>query len=181
MRRATAALLGTVAGTALLVGAKYASPQLADLSGASVGDSDAALDPSGEASSAEAPADPSAEPSPEPPPAPAPEPTATSKPKPTTTTTASCSTVSGGAATIAAPGVGTTTVTIKVCGGALTAASAVLSRSNWKANDKAVPALNTLAVKYYRTNISKITYSGATLTADAYQDSLKSAMGKAGI
>jgi hypothetical protein len=63
----------------------------------------------------------------------------------------------------------------------LKTSTATQSRSNWDDNAKALPALNALAVQYYKTNISKIHYSGATLTSSAYQASLRSAMSKAGI
>jgi uncharacterized protein with FMN-binding domain len=36
-----------------------------------------------------------------------------------------------------------------------------------------------MAVQYYKTNFSQIHYSGATLTSNAYQASLRSAMTKA--
>jgi uncharacterized protein with FMN-binding domain len=73
------------------------------------------------------------------------------------------------------------TVTIRACGSTVTSASSSQSRSNWDANSDALPALNSLAVKYYKTDISKIHYSGATLTSNAYQASLRSALGQAGL
>jgi len=82
---------------------------------------------------------------------------------------------------VASPGIGAVTVTIKVCGGVLSTSTGSLSQSNLPANTQAIPALNTLAVQYYKTNISMIHYSGATLTSNAYQASLQSAMAKAGI
>jgi hypothetical protein len=72
------------------------------------------------------------------------------------------------------------TVSIRVCGSAVTTASSTQSRSNWGPNSAALPALNSLAVKYYKTDISKIHYSGATLTSAAYQASLRSALSDAG-
>ena len=42
-------------------------------------------------------------------------------------------------------------------------------------------ALNSLTVANYKTNFSAIHYSGATLTSNAYQASLRSAMTQAGI
>ena len=197
MRRATAALLGTVTGTARLVGAKYTAPQAAgghtataDV-GAGAGDNgddnpsanDGSPGPSGAGVSA-APGAPGASAST------TPGAVRTSAGKTTTTTpgtgtttttTASCKTVSGTATTIVSPGTGTATVTIKVCAGAITTASAALSASNWSANTQAIPSLNSLTIQYYKTDITKIHYSGATLTSNAYQTSLRSAMSKAGI
>jgi uncharacterized protein with FMN-binding domain len=92
-----------------------------------------------------------------------------------------CANATGNATNIASPGVGAITVTIQVCGGVVKTATGAQSRSNWEANQSAVPALNRLAVQYYRTDISKIHYSGATLTSNAYQASLRSALGKAGL
>jgi uncharacterized protein with FMN-binding domain len=82
---------------------------------------------------------------------------------------------------VASPGTGTVTVTIKVCNGAISSATSTLSQSNWPANTAALPALNSLTPQYYKTNISAIHYSGATLTSNAYQSSLRSAISKAGI
>jgi hypothetical protein len=73
------------------------------------------------------------------------------------------------------------TVTIKVCGGAISTAAGSLSQSNWSKNNAAIPALNTLAVQYYKTDLSRVHYAGATLTANAYRTSLKSAITKAGL
>jgi hypothetical protein len=89
--------------------------------------------------------------------------------------------MSGNAANVASPGIGAITVTIRVCGGVLKTATGAQSRSNWDTNATAVPALNPLAVRYYKTNFSMIHYSGATLTSTAYQASLRSAMTKSGI
>lgn len=195
MRRATAALLGTLAGTALLVGAKYATPEVAGPNTPAGSDQgldnpSASVDPSLSGSgspgvsgaAAGASGSPAAGAS-----TPAGARTSAGQaapPAPVTTTTnpaATCKTTTGNAATIVAPGTGTATVTIKVCGGVISSASATLSQSNWTANDKAIPQLNTLTVQYYKTNMSKITYSSATLTSNSYQTSLKSAMSKAGI
>jgi uncharacterized protein with FMN-binding domain len=107
----------------------------------------------------------------------------TTGPAPATTTAAApaCTTKPGPASSISSPGVGTITVTIQVCGGVLKTATAVQSRSNWDKNTAALPALNSLAVKNYKTNFSAIHYSGATLTSNAYQASLRGAMTQAGI
>lgn len=207
MRRPAAALLGTLAGTVLLVGAKYgASPAT------NAGDTVAAGD-AGAVGSAGAgaglPGDPSAAPAGStsaaaqnpgapgpsglpgknpttgPTPGPGnPTPGRTTAGPPAVTTTAAaptCATKSGPASAVSSPGVGTITVTIQVCGGVLKTATAVQSRSNWDKNAAAVPALNSLAVANYKTNFSAIHYSGATLTSKAYQASLRSAMNQAGI
>ena len=112
----------------------------------------------------------------------APTATATATAAPTSSSsTSSCTTATGSAATIVSPGVGTVTVTIKVCDGVLSTSTGVISQSNWNANTAALASLNTLAVQYYASDMSKITYSGATLTANAYQSSLESALSKAGL
>jgi uncharacterized protein with FMN-binding domain len=77
---------------------------------------------------------------------------------------------------------GTAFVTIKVCGGAITEVSGGVMMSNYEpTNSQAIPALNQLALRYYKTGISMIAYSGATETAAAYRKSLQSAMEQAGI
>jgi hypothetical protein len=192
--------LGTVAGTVLLVGAKYGS---SPASGTGVSNSSPLADPAASSGagtpdpaaashgSDDAPAGPNA--------APAPGATATARPAaPTGTRTSgggatatktapappaapACTTATGDAASVSRPGVGAVTVTIKVCGGAVSTASGTLSQSNWDRNTNAIPALNTLAVQYYKTSFPQIHYSGATLTSNAYQASLRSAMTKAKI
>jgi uncharacterized protein with FMN-binding domain len=203
VRRPAAALLGTLAGTVLLVGAKYGSASPA----ANAGDTVAASDAGTTGAAGGMPGDPSAGPAgsagsaaQNPGAAPGPSgknPTTgaapgtgnptpgrtTGGPAAATTTAAApaCTTKSGPASTIASPGVGTITVTIQVCGGVLKTATAAQSRSNWDKNTAALPALNSLAVANYKTNFSAIHYSGATLTSNAYQASLRSAMTRAGI
>lgn len=109
-------------------------------------------------------------------------PTGSATATPTGSATAACSTQAGAATTVASPGIGNVTVTIKVCGGALDSASAAISQSNWEPqNTNAFTALNQLAVQYYKTDMSKITFSGATLTSNAYRTSLQSALTKAGL
>lgn len=77
---------------------------------------------------------------------------------------------------------GTAFVTIKVCGGAMTEAKGGVMMSNYEPqNTKACAALDQLAVQYYKTEVSRISYSGATLTSSAYQRSLQSALGQAGL
>lgn len=95
---------------------------------------------------------------------------------------AACSTVAGAATAVAKPGVGQVTVTLEVCAKAVKSATAAISESNWEPkNTNAFAALNPLAVQYYKSDTSKITFSGATLTSNAYQASLKDAIAKAGI
>lgn len=190
MRRPAAALLGTVAGTVLLVGAKYGSASPPADAGA-VASSDDAAGAASDATSAAAggaggavpggtvaSAPPGRNPTTGAAPGAGTTGRATSGPA---TTTAACTTASGAATQVASPGVGTVTVTIQVCGGAIKTASAVQSRSNWDPNTAAIPALNKLAVADYKTNFAAIHYSGATLTSTAYRASLRSAMSKAGI
>lgn len=119
------------------------------------------------------------------------EPTATATSEPTATATAtatatptatsSCTTATGDAATIVSPGAGTVTVTIKVCDGVLTTSTGTVANGNWDANTPALASLDTLAVQYYASDMSKLTYSGATLTSNSYQTSLQSALSKAGL
>jgi hypothetical protein len=200
VRRATAALLGTVAGTALLVGAKYGS---GPASATAVTSAAAPLgpDPSGAgsppaggaatggaggtvtggtpvggnaapAAGGGAPAGttptratgggaPPARSAPPPPPA--------------------CTTATGNPVNVARPGIGAVTVTIKVCNGAITSSTGSLSQSDWSRNTSAIPALNSLSVQYYKTSFAQIHYSGASLTSNAYQASLRSAMAAAKI
>jgi len=189
VRRATAALLGTVVGTTLLVGAKYAStPPAAPVSAPVDPLADGApADPTGGPDAGSAPATaPGTGPSggapptagPRTPPSAGARTTASPPPPPPG---GSCSTVTGNAANVARPGTGAVTVTIKVCGGSVSTAHGTLSRSNWGRNSAALPALDGMAVRYYKTDISQLHYSGATLTGNAYQASLRSALGKAGI
>jgi uncharacterized protein with FMN-binding domain len=114
---------------------------------------------------------------------PLPSPSTTSPaPQPTIPSpSATCTMAIGNAVNVASPGIGALTVTIQVCGGVLKTSTGTLSQSNLPDNSKAIPALNPLAVQYYKTNLSMIHYSGATLTSNAYQASLRSAMTKAGI
>jgi hypothetical protein len=193
VRRPAAALLGTVAGTVLLVGAKYgtAAPRVDDASTAAEA---GATEPGGDQESPAAAGSAGLAPSARPggsagPPASSRAPggpAGGASPAPgrtggAPTTAPACTSVTGNASTIVAPGVGAVTVTIQVCGGAVTAATGSQSRSNWDVNPQAVRALNTLAVRYYKSDISKVHYSGATLTSNAYQASLRSALGKAGL
>src|SRR5262249_41665772 len=108
-------------------------------------------------------------------------PSTTAPGQPTSRPSATCASHAGNAARVSSPGIGAVTVSVRLCGAAVTSALSSQSRSNWDANSEALPALNSLAVKYCKTDISKIHYSGATLTSNAYQASLRSALGQAGI
>ena len=186
MRRATAALIGTVAGTALLVGAKYAAPvpvgagsAVGTDTGADPGDQGVDVSVSGSVDpSGGAPVSPGAVPSAGPTSTKASPGRTTTAPTATKTTTpASCKTAAGAGETIANPGVGVVVVTVKVCNGVLTSASATLSKSNWEPqNTDAFVKLNSKAVQYYKTNLAAITVGGATRTSEAYVKSLLSAM-----
>ena len=191
MRRATAAALGTLIGTALLVTTKYAAPSAGSGAGTAVtaGDPVAVDGVAVGSAPASGPAAvvPGPSGTPGAPVSAAPTGavrTTAAAPQPARTTAApppSCSTVSGSGQRVASPGTGTVTVTIKVCNGAISSATSTLSQSNWSNNTAALPALNSLTPQYYKTNISAIHYSGATLTSNAYQSSLRSAISKAGI
>jgi hypothetical protein len=202
MRRATAAALGTLIGTALLVTTKYAAPSADSGAGTAVTAGDpVAVDgvavgsaPVGASSGPAAVPGPGGTPGASAAAAPtgaarttaaAPQPARTTPAGGAAATTAapppSCSTVSGSGQRVSSPGTGTVTVTVKVCNGAISSATSTLSQSNWSNNTAALPALNSLTPQYYKTNISAIHYSGATLTSNAYQSSLRSAMSKAGI
>ena len=202
MRRPAAALLGTVVGTVLLVGAKYGTAPSASEASNSVAAGDTGPGGPGPSDGAGPGGDPSTGPA-----APGPgggvtdqSPTApgrpaTSKPAvghstpatgqttrpPANPPASTCATDTGTASRVSSPGVGSITVSIRVCGGSVTSATSSQTRSNWDANSSALPALNSLAVRYYKTDISKIHYSGATLTSNAYQASLRSALSQAGI
>jgi hypothetical protein len=75
---------------------------------------------------------------------------------------------------------GTVTVTVKVCDGNISISSGKVDNGNWDANDQAIAALDKLAVEYGMTDISKLHFSGATMTSRAYQTSLRSALSNAG-
>jgi len=209
MRRTTAAALGTLIGTTLLVAAKYGAPSATAGTATAITAGNPAADSNSTAAgsappdgtSASAGAAPGISGTPAPPGA-APSGTAhtTAPPQPGRTTPAvagggggggggtttappppSCSNVTGSGVGVASPGIGTVTVTIKVCNGAISSATSTQDQSDWSNNTAALPALNALVPQNYKTNISAIHYSGATLTSHAYQSSLQSAMSKAGI
>ncbi|MBT8225543.1 MAG: hypothetical protein HKP61_18355 [Dactylosporangium sp.] len=208
-RRTTVAIISTFAGSTLLVGLRFAIPAAAGENGWSArGDASAVPCVSGSAIHQHAVKrdrhrwhqrrhrnphciDPSATPtasggaqptaSGEPTGSATPTATTTATPTPSQSATAACTTIAGAASNVVSPGVGAVTVTIQVCDGAITTSTGVISESNWDANDPALASLDALAVEYYASDLSKITYSGATLTADAYRGSLESAMSEAGL
>lgn len=112
-------------------------------------------------------------------PAPAPSPTGAPAPSPAAT----CSNYTGSTiSTVPSPANGTVTVTITVCGGVITSASAVqVDNSGYSPNTAAIKTLNSLVPANYKTNTSAIHVSGATLTSNAYVASLQSARTKAGV
>jgi hypothetical protein len=197
VRRPAAALLGTLAGTVLLVGAKFANAPPAQTVEDSVAASDrgsaaGAGGPTGDESATSAGSGVSAAGAGLPPSGMSttagatpgrgtPTPGRTTGGPAPTTASAECTTTAGAASRVSSPGVGAVTVTIQVCGGVLKTATGSLSRSNWDRNTAAIPALNSLAVKNYKTDFAAIHYSGATLTSNAYQASLRSAMTTAGV
>lgn len=178
VRRKTTAVVGGLAGSALIIGMRLAIP-------ASASEGPAAAEPL---------VTPTTSPPPSCCPTPSPTasltPTATRKPPtatpktPTggpTTPPARCETFTGDAATITRPGVGAVTVTLAFCDKVLVRATSTQTQSNWAANARALKAMDTLTLAHYATNLSMIHFSGATLTSRAYQTSLKSALAKAGL
>src|SRR5512133_1722956 len=158
-RRTTTAFLGGLAGSALVVGLRLAIP-------AAAADHPTVMEPE-------------ATPTTSPPvsccPAPSPSPIVTPPPS-----TPVCTTFAGDATKVARPGIGAVTVTLAFCDKSLASATSSLTQSNWAANTRALKALDSLALKYYATDVSKIHFSGATLTSKAYQTSLTSALKKTG-
>jgi hypothetical protein len=157
-RRTTTTVVGSIAGSALIVGLKLAIP----------------------AAAAEPPAVTQAEPAPvsccPAPPSPQRLSTAaTPPPEP------ECKTFVGDATKVARPGIGAVTVTLGFCDNTLVTATSSLSQSNWRSNPQALKAMDALTLEYYATDLSKIHFSGATLTSRAYQASLKSALAGAGL
>lgn len=159
--KTTAAIVGGLAGSALIVGMRLAVP----------------------ASAVEYPAgEPQATPSMPPSPVaccPTSPPVTLPPTVAPTPTTGICKTVTGDPVKIAKPGIGAVTVALSFCDGVLVTAASSQTQSNWRANPQALKAMDTLAVKYHATDISMIHFSGATLTSKAYQASLKSALAKA--
>ncbi len=197
MRRATAAVIGTVAGTTLLIGAKVATQPPADAlasssgaagtGGAAGGDPGQSGDPgatggAGAARGASA-STPGASSS-----AVASRSTArpgatTGAPAPARTSAAvTCRSYTGKTVSPVYKTQGSVTVTISACGGVLQSASAVQNDpTDYGPNKAAITSLNSLAVRYYKTNVSAIKVAQATFTSNAYRTSLEDALTKAGI
>jgi uncharacterized protein with FMN-binding domain len=187
MRRAVLAVLGTAVGTSLLVGAKLGTPS-------SGGAQDVAIDTAGgeaadepRASGKPAPAATAASAKPSAKPPASGRPTArTTVPAAATRTTVAKPPATGlKSGTFIGAGYrheyGTVRVTITISGGAVTAATATYPTdraTSRSINERAVPKLNSWAVAA-KTSANISTVSGATLTSDAYEKSLQSALDKA--
>ena len=167
MRRSVLAIIGTVAGTALLVGAKLGTHP--------PGDPDtAALDASGATPAGNVPSTPIASGA-------APKASATGRPAPPPTTPAA-----GGLKNGTFTGAGTTeqyetvTVTITVSGGKITAARGSCGNASGQSRSicqGAVPKLQQETLTAQNARIT--TVSGATYTSGAYRTSLQSALDQA--
>jgi uncharacterized protein with FMN-binding domain len=170
MRRSVLALVGTVAGTALMVGAKLGTHPGTE-------PDPAALDtaPSGEPASA-------APPTSAPPTNAAPKPGATgTKPAPPPTTPAAGGLKNG---TFAGAGATqryeTVTVTITVSGGKITAVNGSCGKASGESRSICQGALPKLQQEALTAQSAKIaTVSGATYTSNAYKTSLQSALDQA--
>jgi len=164
MRRSVLALIGTVAGTALMVGAKLGTHP-------GTGPDPAALDtaPSGDPTSA-APPTPSGA---------APKPGATSaKPAPQAAGGLKDGTFAGAGA--AAQRYETVTVTITVSGGKITAVNGSCGKASGESRSICQGALPKLQQEALTAQTAKIaTVSGATATTSAYRTSLQSALDRA--
>jgi uncharacterized protein with FMN-binding domain len=175
MRRSVLAIIGTVAGTALLVGAKLGTPAPADPAAAAL---DAAA--SGDAGNGAPSTSPAA-------PVPtgtaaAPKPGSTGKPAPPPTTPAA-----GGLKTGTFTGAGaaarnyeTVTVTITVSGGKVTVATGSCGNASGESKSICQGAMPKLQQETLSAQNAKIaTVSGATYTSGAYRSSLQSALDRA--
>ena len=171
MRRAVLAVIGTVAGTALMVGAKLGTPRPDDPAAAT-----APADPAGS---------PAAPPAPGPAPASAPAgapPSSRSPTKPPPTPTRGSGlkdgTYTGGGAPARRYEV--VTVTITVSGGRITVANGSCGNASGESRAicaDAMPHLQQETLAKQNANIA--TVSGATYTSDAYVSSLQSALDRA--
>jgi len=189
VRRASAAIIGTLAGTALLVGAKLGTPSdpgVADLAAGDITDGTAA-DPSASGDPGAAPSA-SAIPG-QPGPSGQPGPAASgAAPAPTTpgaartpapaATTAAAGLKSG---TFAGGGVsekyGTITVTITTSGGKITNVSATCGGCNSTSQSISSNAFTKLRSEVLTAQSASVaTVSGATYTSGAYKTSLQAAI-----
>jgi uncharacterized protein with FMN-binding domain len=186
MRRGVFAVIGTIAGTTLLVGAKLGTAPPLDPNAVAA----AGLPDDTAAASAPASGSPVASPSAVRTAAgPAPSRT-TSRPAPTggATRTAAPSPTAAGtglksgtfAGSGAAERYGTVTVTITVSGGRMTGVSAAYATSSSESRQISNAAFPTLRQEALTAQSARIaTVSGATYTSNAYKVSLQSALDKA--
>ena len=193
MRRAAAAVIGTVAGTSLLIVTKLgAQPPDAGLAGnetsAVAGAGDPSPVPSGgddghedggpaSASTGPGPAQPSTWPS-----SPAGAPATTAAPRPTPPPTTAGTGLRNGS--FAGSGVreryGTITVTITVSGGRVTDASATCGGCSGESQSISTNAFSRLRQETLQAQSANIaTVSGATYTSGAYKTSLQAALNAA--
>jgi uncharacterized protein with FMN-binding domain len=171
MRRGLTAVIGTVAGTALLVGAK-----LGDLAGASAADLPAATS---------SPAPESAAAKPGPSASAKPRPSASKKSTPKPRASSARPPAPGGLrnGTFAGPGVserfGVIKVTVEVSGGRITDVSATCSCSGRSASirSSAFAKLEPRVLTAQSADVQSV--SGATYTYEAYKDSLAAAINSA--
>jgi uncharacterized protein with FMN-binding domain len=190
MRRPTAAVVGTIAGAALLVGARLGTPPAGDPAGQLAEDSAGAPDQATPTTTGTAAPHPGAvAPSGSGRPA-APAPTrTTASPKRTATATRTRSSAptSTGLRAGTYPGstvthkYGTLRVTITVAGGrisAITESYATSLRVSEQINEDALPKLRQEALAAQSARID--TVSGATYTSGAYRTSLQAAIDRAG-
>jgi uncharacterized protein with FMN-binding domain len=192
MRRPTAAVVGTIAGTALLVGARLGTPPAGDPAGQLAEDPAGAPDQATPTTTGSAARHPGAVPPSGTgrPTAPAPTRT-TASPKRTATATAartrSSAPTSTGLRAGTYPGstvthkYGTLRVTITVAGGrisAITESYATSLKVSEQINQDALPKLRQEALAAQSARID--TVSGATYTSGAYRTSLQAAIDRAG-
>jgi uncharacterized protein with FMN-binding domain len=187
VRRASAAIIGTLAGTALLVGAKLGTrpaDEAPDLTAGSVADGTAG-DPAASAASA-APGQPG--PSAQPGPTKSGAPAAPASPGATRTSTAAGAPTAAAAGlksgTFAGGGVsekyGTITVTITTSGGKITNVSATCGGCNSTSQSISSNAFTKLRSEVLTAQSASVaTVSGATYTSGAYKTSLQAAINAA--
>lgn len=177
-RRTTAAFLGGIAGSALFVGLRLAIPAAA-ADQVAVGDD---LLPAATPSVSGTPQ--CCPPAPTNPPLLPTKPPATGTPTPVPSASRAadkCYEYAGDPSTVVRPGVGNVVVTLYVCNNKLVRASATITQSNWAANAATFNYLNKVCVENYKADISRLNYSGATLTSNSYKTSFRAALKKAGI
>ncbi|ROT34067.1 FMN-binding protein [Micromonospora sp. HM5-17] len=176
MRRAAFAVLGTAIGTALLIGAKLGTPTSGPGTQVALDTSDdgAAAGEAGGAARGE-PGREGATASPKPAPSSAPATKASAKPP--ASGGLRDGTFAGATANYAYGGI---KVTITVSGGKISDVSATYPTDNptsASVNERAIPKLRQETLTAQSAKIS--TVSGASLTSEAYQTSLQSALDKA--